>query len=88
VAAITYPTAEPTPGWSNANKVLPSSTVTTGGAVAIPELPFASLPAAPVVGTLANVSDSTLATVGSTVAGGGTNHVLARYSGTVWKVVA
>jgi Collagen triple helix repeat (20 copies) len=51
------------------------------------EIPFASLPAAE-VGTLANVSDSTLATIGGTVAGGGTNHVLARYNGTVWKVVA
>jgi hypothetical protein len=39
-------------------------------------------------GTLANFSDSTTAVIGGTVAGGGTNHVLARWNGTVWKVVA
>jgi hypothetical protein len=50
------------------------------------ELPFASLPAA-TVGALANVSDSTTATIGGTVAGGGTNHILARYNGTAWKVI-
>jgi hypothetical protein len=51
------------------------------------EVAFASLPAGSPVGTLANVSDSTIATIGGTVAGGGTNHVLARYNGTAWKVI-
>jgi hypothetical protein len=41
-----------------------------------------------VMGTLAGISDSTVNTPGSTVAGGGANHVLARWNGTVWKVVA
>jgi hypothetical protein len=40
------------------------------------------------VGSLANFSDSTVNTVGSTIVGGGSNHVLGRYNGTVWKVVA
>jgi len=84
----TYPGAEPAPGESNARAVQLSTTVTTGGAVAIPEVAFAALPTGAAVGTLANVSDSTTATVGQTVAGGGTNHVLARYNGTVWKVAA
>jgi hypothetical protein len=39
------------------------------------------------LGTLANISDSTIATIGGTIAGGGTNHVLGRYNGTVWKVI-
>jgi hypothetical protein len=57
-------------------------------AISLAELPFANLPAGPPVGTLANISDSTIATIGGTIAGGGTNHVLGRYNGTVWKVVA
>jgi hypothetical protein len=48
---------------------------------------FASLPASQPVGTLANISDSTIATIGGTIAGGGTNHVLGRYNGTAWKVI-
>jgi hypothetical protein len=52
------------------------------------ETTFAALPANPTVGALANISDSTVNTAGSTVVGGGTNHVLARYNGTIWKVVA
>jgi hypothetical protein len=54
----------------------------------LPELAYASLPTGQPVGTLANISDSTIATIGGTIAGGGTNHVLGRYNGTVWKVVA
>ncbi len=63
-------------------------TLATQGPLSVTEQAFASLPASPPVGTLANISDSTVATVGSTVAGGGTNHVLARWNGTAWKVVA
>jgi len=51
------------------------------------EIAFASLPAS-ARGSLANVSDSTVNTPGATVAGGGTFHVLARYNGTAWIVVA
>lgn len=41
-----------------------------------------------VIGTLVNITDSTTNTVGATVAGGGTFNVLARWNGTVYKVVA
>ena len=57
------------------------------GVLTLTETPYAALPAA-AIGTLANVSDSTTATPGQTVAGGGTNHVLARYNGAAWIVVA
>jgi hypothetical protein len=57
-------------------------------ALTLGECPFASLGAGYPIGTLANVSDSTIATIGGTIAGGGTNHVLGRYNGTVWRVVA
>ena len=50
-------------------------------------VPFAALPASPVPGQLATVVDSTLATWGSTIAGGGSNNVLARWNGTHWTVV-
>lgn len=47
---------------------------------------FASLPAAPVEGMLVPVTNSTTATWGATIAGGGANHVLAYYNGTNWTV--
>jgi hypothetical protein len=53
------------------------------------EMPFASIPASALgVGTILNIQDSTVNTLGATVAGGGTFHVQARYNGTVWKVSA
>lgn len=58
-----------------------------GRRLVLDETAFTNLPAS-TVGTLANVSDSNNAVVGGTVAGGGTNHVLARYNGSTWKVVA
>lgn len=48
---------------------------------------FASLPAAPIVGMLAYVSDSNTATWGATIAGSGSNNVLAFYNGSAWTVV-
>ena len=53
----------------------------------IVERPFINLPVGPGVGALANISDSTVNTIGATIAGGGTFHVLARYNGTIWKVI-
>lgn len=47
---------------------------------------FANLPAAPVEGMLAAVTDSTVNTWGTVIAGGGANHVLAYYNGTNWIV--
>lgn len=46
---------------------------------------FASLPAG-AEGMLAGVTDSTTATWGATITGGGTNHVLAYFDGTNWTV--
>jgi len=47
---------------------------------------FASLPASPVAGELAYVTDSNTAVWGATVAGGGANKVLVWYNGTNWTV--
>lgn len=49
--------------------------------ITIPSTIFASLPSAPVLGMLYVVTDSTVATWGSTIAGGGGNKVLAWYNG-------
>lgn len=51
------------------------------------EVAFAALPVSPVVGQVANVSNSNTAVWGATVAGSGTDHVLARWNGTNWTVV-
>ncbi len=48
---------------------------------------FAKLPAAPQLGMVFCITDSTVNTWGSTVAGGGTNKVLAWYNGAAWKVI-
>lgn len=47
---------------------------------------FASLPASPVAGMTAYVTDSNTTTWGATIAGGSTNKVLAFYNGTNWTV--
>lgn len=47
---------------------------------------FAELPLVPGKGMIACVSDSTLATWGGVIAGGGTNTVLAFYDGANWVV--
>lgn len=51
------------------------------------EITFDTLPASPVVGQTANISDSNTATWGATAAAGGSNRVLVRWNGTVWTVV-
>jgi hypothetical protein len=48
---------------------------------------FTNLPASPLVGMIAYVSDSNTATWGATVAAGGANKVLAWYNGTNWTVM-
>ena len=50
-------------------------------------LAFAKLPATPQVGMVFCITDSTVNTWGSTVAGGGSFTVLAWYNGTAWKVI-
>lgn len=57
------------------------------GTLILKERVFADLPDDPHTGEIANVSDSTVSTVGQTVAGGSTNHVLAKFDGSVWKVI-
>ncbi len=47
---------------------------------------FANLPASPVAGMIATVTDSTTTTYGATISGGGSNKVLAWYDGTNWTV--
>jgi hypothetical protein len=49
---------------------------------------FAGLPAVPSEGMTAPITDSTVNTWGSVIAGGGTNHVLGYYNGTAWTVAA
>lgn len=48
---------------------------------------FGSLPATPVAGMIAHVTDSDTATWGATISGGGANVVLAWYNGTNWTVI-
>jgi hypothetical protein len=59
-----------------------------GGSLRVGATTFASLPASPVEGMHATVTDSTTATWGATITGGGANHVLAYYNGTNWTVAA
>jgi hypothetical protein len=48
---------------------------------------FANKPATPVAGMVAYITDSTVATWGTTVVGGGSSKVLAWYNGTNWTVI-
>lgn len=48
---------------------------------------FAGLPASPVAGMMAYVTDSNTVTWGATVAGSSTNKVQVWYNGTNWTVV-
>lgn len=52
------------------------------------EVTVANLPASPVIGQIANVSDSSVSTWGGIVAGGGSAHVGVRWNGTAWTVFA
>jgi hypothetical protein len=49
---------------------------------------FANLPSSPSEGMTAPITDSTVNTWGSIIAGGGANHVLGYYNGTNWTVAA
>lgn len=51
------------------------------------EVLFADRPMSPITGDFCNFSDANTATWGATIAGGGSDHVLGRYNGTVWTVV-
>lgn len=75
-------TATGTTGTGATVASLYSNSVLHGKAVA-----FGSVPAAPVEGMTVPVTDSTTATWGATITGGGTNHVLGYYNGTNWTVM-
>lgn len=49
-------------------------------------VPFSGLPKAPALGSLITVTDSVTTTWGTTIAGGGTNQVLAYFNGSNWTV--
>ncbi len=61
--------------------------VAHGRLLLLTETTAANLLAGPALGSLAGVSDATSDTVGAVVVGGGTKHVLARFDGTVWRVL-
>lgn len=49
---------------------------------------FASVPGTAVEGMMVAITDSSTATWGATITGGGANHVLGYYNGTNWTVAA
>lgn len=49
--------------------------------------PFANLPLPATEGMVFAITDSTVNTWGSTIAGGGANHVLGYFNGTHWTVI-
>jgi len=63
------------------------------GAILLAEFPnlppktFAQLPVAPVAGMLAHIADSNTVVWGAAIAGGGSDPVLAWFSGTAWTVL-
>lgn len=58
------------------------------GLLRVKAVTFANLPASPIEGMTAPITDSTVNTWGSVIAGSGTNHVLGYYNGTNWTVAA
>lgn len=74
----------------------PSETTIIGGStnvvnitqlIKLGAVTFSGLPASPVTGMIAHVSDSNTGTWGATIAGGGGNTVLAFYNGINWTVI-
>jgi len=67
------------------------ATLGVAGILTTPQLSMGERPFAAVVpsgvGDLVNFLDSTVNTIGSTIAGGGSFHVLGRWNGTIWKVI-
>ena len=64
-----------------------SGTAGTSGIILLRGRAFAALPASPVAGMEATVTDSTTTTWGATITGGGSNIVRAWYNGTNWTVI-
>lgn len=59
----------------------------TSGVVLLRGRTFANVPATPVTGMELTITDSSTATWGATITGGGSNVVRAWYNGTNWKVI-
>jgi len=53
----------------------------------VPAATFATLPATPAAGTIAFITDGSIATWGSNAAGGGTTPMLLWFNGAAWKVM-
>jgi hypothetical protein len=58
------------------------------GALGLDGIAVTSLTTVPYAGQICHITDATTTTVGTTVAGGSTCHVLAWYNGTDWKIFA
>lgn len=54
---------------------------------ALTGITFAELPSSPTEGLICAITDSTVATWGSTVTGGGANHALIYYNGSEWTLI-
>lgn len=61
-------------------------TLTSDAAIRAGVNTYANRPVSPTAGDTFNFTDSNTATWGATIAGGGGNHVSARYNGTNWTV--
>jgi hypothetical protein len=90
--AQTLQTASVTSTLSSGGSMVLAGTLTTGsgggtGVVALTPGTFASLPASPTKGMIAAITNSTVNTFGATVAGGGSNSVLAWYNGSAWTCI-
>lgn len=59
----------------------------TASSIGAGEITFANAPTSPYTGQIVNFSDATTGS-GNITAGGGTNHVAARYNGTNWEALA
>lgn len=64
----------------------PNGLNVASGALRLTPIAFASRVASPSEGMLHVFTDSNTATIGATIAGGGSNHVLGYYNGTNWVV--
>ena len=75
------------PAWLREIAAAVNATAGWANRPVLPGVAFAMLPSAPQPGSLAFVTDSTVAAWGAAVAGGGTNKVLAWHNGTAWTVI-
>ena len=88
VAAV--PPDQPVQGWPTWLREIAGAINVLGQWANRPVLPgvaFAALPVPPQPGSLAYVTDSTVAAWGAVVVGGGVNRVLAWHNGTAWTVI-